>query len=120
MRLCYVGGTVLLVALSAVTATAQSSLIVRAYADGSGALHIVKADGQDIAVRKEKAQVGAEDIKIGDDQQTLGWLVVYPNPDPNRSWEKLYGQLVLWRDGKVLRRFSTEKVFWGWCFWQSG
>jgi hypothetical protein len=110
----------LLLALCAVIPTAKSSRIARAYADGSGALHIVKADGEEFAVLKEKAQIGAADIKIGDDQQTLGWLVVYPNPDPNRSWEKFYGKLVLWRDGKVLRRFSTEQVFWGWGFWQSG
>jgi len=120
MRLCHLGGTLLLVALCAAIAAAQSVKIARAYADGSGALHVVTANGQDIAVPKEKAQTGAEEIKITDDHQTLGWLVVYPNPDPNRSWEKLYGKLVLWRDGKVMRRYSTEQVFWSWDFWQDG
>jgi hypothetical protein len=120
MRCCHLGGTFLLVALCAEIATAQSVKIVRAYADGSGALRVVTANGQNIAVPKEKAQTGAEEIKITDDHQTLGWLVVYPNPDSDRSWEKLYGKLVLWRDGKVMRRFSTEQVFWSWGFWQGG
>jgi hypothetical protein len=120
MRLCHLGGTLLLVALCAAIAAAQSVKIARAYADGSGALHVVTANGQDIAVPKEKGQIGAEEIKITDDHQTLGWIVVYPNPGPDRSWEKLYGELVLWRNGRVMRRFSTEQVFWSWGFWQDG
>ncbi|HEV3375472.1 MAG TPA: hypothetical protein VG051_07180 [Candidatus Acidoferrum sp.] len=107
-------------ALWTTLAAAQAVTITRAYADGSGGLHVVTANGKDITVPKEKGQTGAEEIKITNDHQTLGWLVVYPNPDPNRSWEKLYGKLVLWRDGKVLRRFSTEQVFWSWGFWQDG
>lgn len=120
MRLRHLGGTVLVVALWATLAAAQAVTIARAYADGSGAAHIVAANGQDIAVPKEKGQTGAEEFKTSNDHQTIGWFVVYPNPDPNRGWEKLYGELILWRDGKVLRRFSTEVVFWSWDFWQDG
>jgi hypothetical protein len=120
MRLRHLGRTLLIVILWAALAVAQAVVITRAYADSSGTLHVVIASGQDIALTKEKRQTGAEEIKITDDHQTLGWLVVYPNPDPDRSWEKLYGKLVLWRDGKVLRRFSTEQVFWSWDFWQDG
>lgn len=120
MRFCYLGGTLLIVVLSAAMAAAQTMKITRAYADSTGALHVVTSNGQDIAVAREKAQSGAEEIKIADDHQTVGWLVAYPNPDSNRSWEKLYGELVLWRDGKVLRRFSTEQVFWSWDFWKEG
>ena len=120
MRLHRLGGPLLIVASWAALAAAQSVMIARAYTDGSGAVHVVTANGQDIAVPKQKGQTGAEEFKIANDHQTLGWLVVYPNPDPDRSWEKLYGELVLWRDGKVLRRFSTEQVFWSWGFWQEG
>jgi hypothetical protein len=120
MRLRHLGGAFLIVALWAALAAAQAVMITRAYADGSGTLHVVTANGQDMAVPKEKAQTGAEEIKIANDQQTLGWLVVYPNPNPDRSWEKLYGKLVLWRGGKVMRRYSTEQVFWSWGFWQDG
>jgi hypothetical protein len=120
MRLRHLGGTILVAALWAAIAAAQSVMIARAYVDGSGAVHVATANGQDVAVPKEKGQTGAEEIKITNDHQTLGWLVVYPNPDPNRSWEKLYGKLALWRDGKVVRRFSTEQVFWSWGFWQDG
>jgi hypothetical protein len=116
----HLGATLLIVALWAALAAAQAVIITRAYADSSGTLHVVTPSGQDIALTKEKGQTGAEEIKITDDHQTLGWLVVYPNPDPDRSWERLYGKLVLWRDGKVLRRFSTEQVFWSWDFWQDG
>jgi hypothetical protein len=119
MRLRLLGATLLIVAPWAALAAAQAVIITRAYADGSGTLHVVIASGQDIAVTKERGQTGAEEIKITDDHQTLGWLVAYPNPDPN-PWGKLYGKLVLWRGGKVLRRFSTEQVFWSWDFWQGG
>jgi hypothetical protein len=120
MRPRHLGGTLLIVALWAAIAAAQSVMITRGYADGAGAVHVATANGQDMVVPREKGQTGAEEIKITNDHQTLGWLVVYPNPDPNRSWEKLYGKLVLWRDGKVMRRFSTEQVFWSWGFWQDG
>jgi hypothetical protein len=120
MRLRHLGGTLSIVALWAAVAATQSVMITRAYVDGSGAVHVATANGQDVAVPKEKGQTGAEEIKITNDHQTLGWLVVYPNPDPDRSWEKLDGKLVLWRDGKVMRRFSTEQVFWSWGFWQDG
>jgi hypothetical protein len=120
MRLRYLTGTLLIVTVWATLAAAQAVMITRAYADHSGTLHVVTANGQDVAVPKEKGQTGAEEIKITDDHQSVGWLVVYPNPDPNRAWEKLYGELILWRDRKVLRRFSTEVVFWSWGFWQDG
>jgi hypothetical protein len=120
MRSRHLDGTLLFLALCPAIVTAQSVKIAKAYADRSGVLHVVTSNGQDISVPKEKAQTGAEEIKITDDHQTAGWLVVYPNPDPNRAWEKLYGELVLWRDGKVMRRFSTEQAFWSWGFWQNG
>jgi len=120
MRLRYVAGAILLVALHAEIHAAQSVKIARAFADESGTLHVALANGQDIVVPKERGQTGAADIKITSDRQKVGWLVGYPNPDPDRAWEKLYGELVLWRDGKVIRRFSTELVFWSWDFWQDG
>jgi hypothetical protein len=120
MRFCHLVGAILIAALCAEIHAAQSIRITRAYADGSGASHIALANGQDIAVPKEKGQIGAADIKITSDHQTVGWFVAYPNPDADRAWEKLYSKLVLWRDGKVIRRFSTEQVFWSWDFWQDG
>jgi len=120
MRLYHLGGTFLFLALCAAITTAQSVKIAKAYADSSGTLHVTTSNGQDIRIPKEKGQKGAEEIKITEDHQTVGWLVVYPNPDSNRDWEKLYGELVLWRDGKVTRRFSTEQVFWSWDFWEDG
>jgi hypothetical protein len=120
MHVSRMGWTCLLAVVGAGIVAAQIVKIAKGYADGSGALHVVTADGRDIGVPKEKAQTGAEEIKISADRQTIGWLVVYPNPDSDRAWEKLYGKLVLWRDGKVLQRYSTEQVFWSWDFWQEG
>jgi hypothetical protein len=121
MRLRHLRGTFFIVVFwTAISAGQSMMMIARTYVDGSGAVHVATANGQDLAVPKEKGQTGAEEIKITNDHQTVGWLVEYPNPDADRSWEKLYGKLVLWRNGKVLRRFSTEVVFWSWGFWQDG
>lgn len=120
MRCYHVLGTVLSLALGAQGQAPQSERIARAYADPSGGMHVALTNGQDLAVAKEKGQTGATEIKVSNDRQTAGWFVEYPNPDADRSWEKLHGKLVLWRDGKVLHRYSTEQVFWSWDFWQAG
>jgi hypothetical protein len=120
MRFRHVCVNLLVAFLSATLAAAQATKITRAYADKSGVVHIVSDGGQDTTVPKNKGQIGAEEIIISNDRRTAGWLVVYPYGEPDRGWENLYGELVLWRNGKVLRRFDTEQVFWSWGFWQDG
>ena len=76
-------------------------------------VHVVSAGGKETVVAHEQGQVGIEEINIAEDRQTLGWLVLYEDPDGSSP---LAGKLVLWRDGRVLRKFGTAQVFWSWAF----
>jgi hypothetical protein len=69
--------------------------VTRAYADKAGAVHIVKSSGKEIVVRKERGASGVEDVKVAADGQTVGWLIDWPNPDANRKWELIPGELVI-------------------------
>jgi hypothetical protein len=99
---------------------ANAQQISRAYVDSTGAVHVVLADGSDHSVERGHAQSGAEQIQIAKDQQTVGWLVDYPNPEPNQSWRVLAGTLILWRAGSVQQRFQAAQVFYDWSFVNGG
>jgi hypothetical protein len=101
-------------------AFASAQQLSRAYVDSVGAVHVVAADGTDHSVEKENTQSGAEQIKIAEGSETVGWLVDYPNPDPDRSWETLAGTLIIWRAGDVRHHFQTEQVFYDWSFVNGG
>lgn len=80
--------------LSVICVNAQQ--VSRSYVD-AGSVHLESADGYDHRVEKEDTQSGAEQIKIAEDRETVGWLMDYPNPDPIRSWEALTGT---WSSGE--------------------
>lgn len=92
----------------------DQAVSVSAAEDGSA--EITFADGKKITVRKEPDQVGISEAQIAPDG-TVGWLaefgvegVSYPIGDT----------LILWRAGKILRRFHAELIFWSWTFYASG
>ena len=72
--------------------------------------HISFFDGRGYDAASEQDQLGVEEIKVAPDRKTVGWLVLYPNPD-GPGFDSLTGKLVIWRDGKVLQRFDTDQVF---------
>jgi hypothetical protein len=58
--------------------------------------------------------------KMASDGVTEGWFVEYPNPDPNQSWRKIMGTLVIAQHGRIVRRMDTDLTFWSWNFWDGG
>jgi len=62
----------------------------------------------------EHGQVGIDSAQIAKDGQTAGWLALYADPDGNSPFA---GTLVVWRSGKIVRRFQSEQTFWNWAFY---
>ena len=85
--------------------------------DSAGQLHIVKNSGEEILPRKLRAQVAFSDAALSSDRTTAGWLANYPNPDgSNPATDYIPQSLVIYRDGRVLTKFSTDQIFWDWKF----
>jgi hypothetical protein len=103
----------LLAALFAVPMSGQNG-IVHVYADQKNQVHVVYKNRHAAAVAGEPDQVGIDSVKISKDGQTAGWLALYPDPDSSTPFA---GTLVLWRGGKVVRRFQADQTFWSWDFY---
>lgn len=52
-------------------------------------------------------------VKVADDRHTRGWLILSPNP---AGTSPVATQLRITRDGRAVRTFTTEQVFWSWGF----
>ena len=52
-------------------------------------------------------------VKVANDRHTRGWLVLSPDP---ASTSPIATQLRIEHDGRVVRTFKTEQVFWSWGF----
>ncbi len=106
----------LLVALVPVGAMAQLHPL-SVTPDSFGAAQITFAHRKVTHVAKERGQTGISDALMAADGRTVGWLVDF------RVKEISYGvaeTLVIWRDGKISRRFKTEQVFYSWAFLSRG
>lgn len=110
---CKLLGVFLFISLSGPLTFAQSA-IVRVFPDQKNQMHIMYKNGQVAAVAGEPLQVGIDSAKVSKDGQTAGWLALYPDPDSSTPFA---GTLVLWRGGKVVRRFEADQTFWSWDFY---
>lgn len=106
----------LFAAFSAVPMAGQDA-ILRVYADQKNQGHVVYKNGGATAVAGEPDQVGIDSVKISKDGQTAGWLALYTDPDSSTPFA---GTLVLWRGGKVVRRFQADQTFWSWNYYAEG
>jgi hypothetical protein len=89
--------------------------------DGSGQLHITLEDGRQVLAPKLQDQVAFQSPLISPDHQTVGWLVEYPDPSYAHSQANpIAGSLILYRNGRVVQKFSAGQVFWDWQFQESG
>ena len=79
--------------------------------DQDGQLHILLQSGRQICPPKLPYQVAFSDPLLSRDHRTVGWLGDYPGPSYPYS-----GELVLYRSGHLLRKFSAEQTFWSWRF----
>jgi hypothetical protein len=91
--------------------------------DNSGQLHIVLESGQESLPKKTQGQVSFDSALISTDFRTIGWLVMYPFPDPpgsDHSTNPISGGLAIYRAGRVIHTFTTQQVFWDWQFQDGG
>ena len=51
--------------------------------------------------------------RVADDRHTRGWLILSADP---AGTSPIATQLRISRDGRVVRTFATEQVFWSWGF----
>ena len=82
-----------------------------------GAAQVTLANGKKTMVPKERGQAGISDPQTAPDDRTVGWLVDYNIESLSYP---ISGTLIVWRAGKVLRRFGTEQVFYSWTFYAHG
>jgi hypothetical protein len=80
-------------------------------------VRITDSRGTEIIPKKEKRQQQCSSPKIADDRRTVGWLVEVPNcctsyPIPL--------SLVVYRGGRVIRRFQPGQAIWDWQFLNAG
>jgi hypothetical protein len=96
-------------------ATSQDQA-VRLSAGPSGTAQITLASGKKMTIPKERAKVGISEPQTGPDGRTVGWLVEY---DDSGS-RPFPGMLVVWRAGKIIRRFPADQSFYSWSFYAGG
>ena len=99
-----------------VPAATSQDQAVHLSAGPDGAAQITLAGGKKMTVPKERAQVGISEPQTALDGRTVGWLVDYDDgvgyPVP--------GTLIVWREGKIIRRFRTGQSFYSWSFHAGG
>lgn len=100
--------------------------VAKAYADRSGRVHIVTADGRDHVIQESKWQAGGgfEKVTIAPDGRTVGWLadqMLTPDGGMTSYAYPVAAEVQIWRDGRVIRRFSPEALtIQNWIFVQGG
>jgi hypothetical protein len=91
--------------------------VVKVYTASDGSIHLLYSDGSDVKPRKEKGQVNSSSPQVAEDRQTVGWLVEYPNCCTSYP---ISLTLVIYRSGKVIRRFSDGMLIAKWHFVKGG
>jgi hypothetical protein len=77
--------------------------------------------GREILPSMLKDQVAFSEAKISPDHKIVGWLVDYPNPTAFQyQASPISGDLVLYRDGHILHRFTPDQIIWDWGFRHNG
>ena len=102
----------LFVALTPLVAAAQLHPL-SVTPDSSGAAMITFAHRKVTHVPKERGQSGIREAMMAADGRSAGWLVDYRVVGVS---DGIAQTLVVWRDGKVSRRFRTEQAFYSWAF----
>jgi hypothetical protein len=111
---CYQARPPLLIAALSLPTFAQL-IVHRVYVGPNNQINVAYGNGETAVVRGERGQIGA--IQTATDGHTAGWVVLYQNPMVGAP---IAGTIVLWRSGKVIRRFRTQQTFWSWGFYANG
>lgn len=91
--------------------------VLRVYTDKKKQAHVVSTNGKDTVIPPQNGQVGIDSVRTAEDGQTVGWLVLYANPE---SGAPFAGMLVVWQSDEVIRRFKADQTFWSWAFYDHG
>ena len=81
--------------------------------DGNARLQIVQGKRKIDAPKTEEGQEGFSQALVAPDGRTLGWVALTGNCCTSYPLPTV---LVLFRDGKVLRRFEEAPPIWAWAF----
>ena len=81
-----------------------------------GTAQITLANGEKTTIQKESGQVGISEPKKAPDG-TVGWLAEYKVEGVSYP---IAGTLIIWRAGKIIRRFQTGQSFYSWMFYAQG
>jgi hypothetical protein len=89
--------------------------VTKAYADQKGTVHIVTANGHEERILPKKWQAGAgyESVTVAPDGRTVGWLADQLLTPLEGATDYSYPaafELDIWRDGRVIRRFSPQRI----------
>ncbi|HYL34698.1 MAG TPA: hypothetical protein VEV17_02160 [Bryobacteraceae bacterium] len=90
--------------------------IIKVYAGSDGSAHLTDASGHELVVPKEQDQVDISQAAIAKDQQSVGWLAEFPNPDSTYAIPLI---LIVYRAGKI-RRFGDGLLIVDWRFLADG
>jgi hypothetical protein len=90
----------------------KPSLLQKVYVAPDGLAHVIDIKGKDLAMPKEKEQVGVSTPKLSPDKLTAGWLVQQENCCTSYT---IPTSLILYRDGKR-RIFGDGQMIYDWCF----
>jgi hypothetical protein len=82
-----------------------------------GSARITLPSGEIVRAPKERGQVDVTDGRTAQDGRTVGWLVRSIYGDVA---DLIPGTLVVWRAGKIVRRFPSDQVFYSWAFYAGG
>jgi hypothetical protein len=118
-----IAGFCLIVACSQAFA-AKEPAVTKAFVDSRG-VHIITADGRDhtIEPRKWQAGGGSDEIEVAPDGRTVGWLVnqmLTPLAGAANYSYAVAVELDIWRDGRVVRKFSAGQAIRNWMFLKQG
>lgn len=111
MRASAAVAIVLLAALSPVSGQSHDAA-VSVSGGPDGAARITLSGGRTITVPKEPGQVGAGDGRIAPDG-TVGWFAEFRVDGVSYP---IAQTLIIWRAGRIVRRFHTEQSFYSWAF----
>jgi hypothetical protein len=104
---------------------ATGHTVTKAYVDHAGRVHIATDDGREQTIRPSKWQAGAgfEAVKIAPDGKTVGWLAKQMFAPFEAGTNYAYAislELDIWRDGRVIRRISSDQGIQNWTFLKGG
>ncbi len=100
-----------------VCAQSNSNSVAKVYMDSTSARHIVRRDGKDVVVPKQKDEVDSSAPVIADDNQSVGWLVYYKNCCTSYPIPLM---LLIYRPANPILRLGGGMMICAWHFVAGG